>query len=227
MVPILLLEGLGEGLILRTVEREPRGPAEIHETLARMVGQLPERKLVFPVLQRLEQADLIRAPNQTDDRPKRYHLTQAGARRLADHRELPASYKAAITDLLDLPARSDGVAREPGEPASAAETTSGPGGWVDRLLGQLPESPPVMAPYAQVSLAKDQGARAWTLRVEHHEPRGYEGANACPLTFLYEAATRLLYGAGSKLEPAAQSWEQRRVRSMRSRETARRSPEPS
>ncbi len=216
MVPILLLEGLGEGLILRTVEREPRGPAEIHDALARIVRQPPERKLVFPVLQRLEQADLIRAPNQTDDRPKRYHLTQAGARRLADHRELPASYKAAITDLLDLPARSKRAAHEPGEPASAAQAPSGPGGWVDRLLAQLPESPPVIAPYAQVSLAKDQAARAWTLRVEHHEARGYEGANACPLTFLYEAATRLLYGA-----------EPRRVRSMRSRETARRSPEPS
>lgn len=226
MVPILLLEGLGEGLILRTVEREPRGPGEIHEILARIVGQPPERKLVFPVIQRLEQADLIRAPDQTDDEPKCYHLTQAGARRLADHRELPASYKAAITDLLDLQAPNE-AAGQPGDSTSAAEAPSASDGWVDRLLARLPESPQVMAPYAQVSLAKDQGARAWTLRVEHHEARGYDGASACPLTFLYEAATRLLYGAGSRLEPVPQSWEQRRVRSMRSRDTARRSPEPS
>lgn len=196
----LLLEGLSEGLILRTVERGPAAPADLLDELTRLLGRPPDRKQVFPVLHRLEDHDRVRPTEATGGQGKVYQLTQAGARRLAAYRALPGPLEQITHELFDLPARQrghDGQAATgiPSPPADPAEE-----GWVQACLAQLPAAPEVQAPFAWVSLDREPGSRVWTLSVEQHEPGGYEGAQACPLTFLYAAASRLLYGGRSPAE---------------------------
>lgn len=189
----LLLEGLSEGLILRTVERGPAAPGDLLDELARLLGRPPDRKQVFPVLHRLEDHDRVRPTEASGGQGKIYQLTQAGARRLAAYRSLPEPFKQTASELFHLPTRQrDQVdPASPSPPAPPVEMAEE--GWVQACLAQLPDAPEVQAPFARVSLDREPRSRAWTLRVEQHEPGAYEGAQACPLTFLYAAASRLLY----------------------------------
>lgn len=189
----LLLDGLSEGLILRTVERAPTAPADLMDELGRLLGRSPDRKQVFPVVHRLENQDLLRPTEATSVEPKLYRLTQAGARRLATYRSLPEPFKQTASELFDLPAHRSHPSRRaspsgPSPPVEMAEE-----GWVQACLAQLPDAPEVQAPFARVSLDREPSSRAWMLRVEQHDPGAYDGAQACPLTFLYAAASRLLY----------------------------------
>ncbi|MDX1611560.1 MAG: PadR family transcriptional regulator, partial [Candidatus Thermoplasmatota archaeon] len=79
-------------------------------------------------------------------------------------------------------------ARRPGQPSALQATP----GWVHEALEALPLGPAVQAPFAKVSLEREPGGGAWTLRVEQHQPGQYAGASACPLTFLYLAIQQLL-----------------------------------
>lgn len=189
----LLLEGLAEGLILRTVERQPTGPSDLLDELGRLLGRTPERKQVFPVVHRLESDDLLR-PSQAEeadrpDQPKVYRLSQAGARRLATYRALPEPFKRTTAELFELP--SHGLPHRADTGWEGLEMV--PEGWVQAALAQLPAAPEIQAPFARVSLDREPSSQSWTLRVEHHQPGAYDGAQACPLTFLYAAASRLLY----------------------------------
>ncbi len=189
----LLVHGLAEGLILRTVERAPTAPGDLMDELGRLLGRSPDRKQVFPVVHRLEDQDLLRPTDAGDHEPKVYQITQDGARRLAAYRSLPEPFKQTASELFDLPTRQRGQVdparvHPPSPPVEMTEE-----GWVQACLAQLPDAPEIQAPFARVSLDREPRSRAWTLRVEQHEPGGYEGAQACPLTFLYAAASRLLY----------------------------------
>lgn len=185
-VPTLLVKGLAEGLTLHAAERAPTDAEGLMDRFESLLGQRPHANQVRPVLGRLREEDLVREPGDGDG----YRLTQQGARRLERYRRMPEAFGTAIVELFGIEdaapeaGSAPGAAGEPPSPASE--------GWMGRALEALPGAVEVKAPHARVSLDRDPGSRAWTLRVENHDPGRYEGADACPLTFLYEAAARLV-----------------------------------
>lgn len=194
-VPTLVLKGLAEGLTLRAAEREPVEPEGLVDRFETLLDHRPHDNQVDSVLRSLSEADLVRQPGEEEG----YQLTQDGARRLSRYRRLPDPFKQAAVELFRIqPSHLSTATRKAGSTPHSGEDRYGPepklsgDGWVAEALEAIPTRAKVQARYARVSFDRDPGARAWTLRVEQHEPGRYEGAASCPLTFLYEAATRLL-----------------------------------
>lgn len=199
-VPELLVEGLAEGLTLRTAEREPADPNGILDRFEDLLGARPSDEAVLPVVNRLADEGLIQAPESVP--ANGYRLTQDGARRLEAYRRLPDPFKKALvevfridpTSLVDRAPPTDGSSR-PRPARGNGDRATDRGGWIEDALAVIPDDVEVRARYARVSFDRDPAAHTWTLRVERHEPGRYEGAGACPLTFLFRAATRLLTDA--------------------------------
>lgn len=193
-VPTLVFKGLAEGLTLHAAEREPTDEPGLVDRFERILGQRPHPNQVESVLREVRDADFVRTPEDADEGV--HQLTQAGARRLAAYRRMPASFEASLVELFSIPpARREESPPEgsaPSAPGASDQLAGDGGGWVAAALAGIPTDVEMQAPYARVSLDRDPAHRAWTLRVERHEPGRYEGADVCPLTFLYEAATRLL-----------------------------------
>lgn len=211
-VPTLLMKGLTEGLILRTVEREPTPADAFLDRFEALLGEPPHANQVAAVLERLANEDRIRADGPSGQGA--YRLTQAGAERLQAYRSLPDRFGAQLVELFRIdpvPAATATIREDPAgvgtdlpgrEPARSASSADG---WVGEVLDDLPREPAIHAPYATVQLDREPAARRWTLRVEHHEPGRYERSGDCALTFLYEAARRLLYAARGPHPTAARS----------------------
>lgn len=208
-----LLDGLDEGLILRFLHRESATPAELSRRLEETIGEPPGEEHLLPLLADLEMEGRIEADSQAQGQPV-YTLTRAGEARLARYRSVAGRLQRATADLLgidpsapdedDPPSTSNGHRETvPEEPPTRDPTPSqapplrADEAWVREGLDQLPVSPRIQAPYANASLDIQAGAGEWTLKVEQHSPGSYEGAGRCPLTFLYGAAVRLLYGTYS------------------------------
>lgn len=215
-----LLDGLDEGLILRLLEREPATPATLHERLEELVGRAPDDGHLLPILADLEIEGRIEARGRVGDQPI-YRLTDDGRARLGSYSSLSDPLRRAIGEILGLGSSQTGIATEapPDVPAlDGAETRPrdtpaaqpDPGqtvdpdadDWVRRAIGQLPVNPGIEAPFANASLDIQPGANAWTLEVRQHAPGSYAGSDRCPLTFLYGASVRLLYGTyGASMQP--------------------------
>jgi PadR family transcriptional regulator PadR len=186
-----VLDGLLEGLVLHAVEREPNHGYGIIKDLEAAIGEEPSKNRVYRVLRDLEEAGCVESREVTEDSRTRqvYSLTEEGARRLESYRELPGPFKNWLTGLFgdDGGSARASEAREPDQPVEAER-----GGVADRLA-ELPSGPPVRAPHAEFSLERAPGESRWRLVVERHAPDDYEGAEECPLTFVYLAIHRLLY----------------------------------
>lgn len=215
-VPALLLEGLAEGLTLRSIEREEASRADLTGRIETMLGQRPSEDQLGPVLDRLTRTDRLRLDDAHE--PPVYRLTQEGARRLMAYRRLPDALGATLVSLFRLDGALDEdaprIPSQPAAPAPRSTPASAPTapldparvdvastGWVREALAALPASAEIQARHAHVSLDREPARQRWTLTVEQHDPGGYQGAGACPLTFLYEAAVRLIYGVGPDAEP--------------------------
>lgn len=214
-----LLEGLDEGLILRLLEREPATPATLHERLEELIGQAPDDGHLLPVLADLEMEGRIEARGRVGDQPI-YRLTDDGRARLASYRSVTGPLRQAIGEVFgfgstqgrppevppEVPDLSGTGTRPPDTPAAQPDPgqTVDPDAddWVRRAIGQLPVNPGIEAPFANASLDIQPGANAWTLEVQQHAPGSYAGSDRCPLTFLYGASVRLLYGTyGASMQP--------------------------
>lgn len=216
--PTLVLKGLLEGLVLLAIEREPTHGYGILKDLEELLGEGPTKSQVYSLLQRLEDDDLIVSEEREEEGRSRvvYRLTAGGQERLDEFRDLPVAFKHRVVDLFDIPPPDDMVAKleaqghveelaamegaplpqpprraGPGEPAPDAEP-----GWVDVRIEELPRGPEVQAPYARFSFDREPGTGTWSLTVEQHRPGSYEGADACPLSYLYQATQRLLFDQG-------------------------------
>lgn len=219
-IPDRLLDVLAESFTLHHVEAEPATPSEISEKLAAALDLAPPTERVSTVLKALEADDRIR-PDDAES-GSCYLLTQDGARLLHSYRTLPAPVTGALGRLLHLggdeapsPSASGQEPQAPSAPPDQGISRPRAGledvdleeGWVGDVLDQLPIGPDVEARYARVSLDHEPGSNRWTLTVEQHDPGAYEGASACPLTFLYAAATRLLYRPPRRSRPGDASSE--------------------
>lgn len=201
----LVLKGLIEGLVLHAIEREPTHGYGILKEIEESLGEAPNKNQVYPLLQRMEEDGLIRSEEVSEDtRTKQvYHLTRDGESRLREYRTVPPAFKQRMVTLFSIPPPDELEQRvEEGEadirPAPRPRRSRPPAvgdAWVAEALEYLPASPEVRAPFARVSLNKHPGTGTWTLQVEHHEPGAYEGADVCPLTYLYLATQRLLFEA--------------------------------
>lgn len=219
-VPELVLKGLAEGLVLRSLEREPATPAELADRLDTMLGHQPSADALARLVDRMAETGWVRP---TGDGPEAaYGLTQDGARRLALYRQLPDAFKTHLASLFRLDGEgggpSDDAAVEPAPDASPdpalvdgaapvprvsvnGDAGTDPQAWARAALGALPANPPVQARYATYALDLDTAAPGWRLEVTHHDPGAVGDAPLGPLDFLYLAATRLLYHVE---EPAAE-----------------------
>lgn len=206
-----VLKGLIEGLVLHALEREPTHGYGILKDLEEALGERPGKNQVYPLLRDLEEEGYIESEPVEDARTKQlYRLTDRGEERLSAYRSLPHPFKNWIASVFGLPHLSgygeeseDGEPsqgpQEPDEPARAAEpgTSEGEARWVKVQLDALPRGPKVKAPHAEVSIDRAPRRGTWSLTVENHEPGAYEGADACPLTYLYLAVQRLLLETGT------------------------------
>lgn len=207
-----LLDGLDEGLILRLLEREPATPTTLHERLEKLLGRPPDDGHLLPILADLEIEGRIEARGRVGDQPI-YRLTGDGQARLASYRSVTDPLRQAIGEIFgiesqqgqpppealpDPPAPEDTKTDPPEAPAPQPDTgqpvDAHAEDWVRRAIGQLPVSPGIEAPFANASLDIEPGADTWTLEVQQHAPGTYDGSDRCPLTFLYGASVRLLYG---------------------------------
>lgn len=214
-----LLDGLDEGLILRLLEREPATPGTLHERLEELIGRAPDDGHLLPILADLEMEGRIEARGRVGDQPI-YRLTDDGRARLASYRSVAEPLRQAIGEVIGVRSAQGGPASkssldvpdlggtetrppetpapqpDPGQPVDADDD------WVRRAIGQLPVNPVIEAPFANAALDIQPGANAWTLEVQQHAPGSYNGSDRCPLTFLYGASVRLLYGTyGASMQP--------------------------
>lgn len=191
-VPTLVLKGLAEGLTLHAAEREGIDAPSLGDRFERLLDHRPHANQIESVLRDVQDADYVRSSGDEEDVVQ---LTQEGARRLEAYRRLPQPFKRSLVELFRIRPNAivQEVDRRPSERGSPGEADSGRAeGWVQEALEEIPGEVEVQAQYARVSMDRDPAARCWTLRVEQHEPGRYPGAEACPLTFLYRAATRLI-----------------------------------
>lgn len=191
-VPTLVLKGLAEGLTLHAAEREGIDAQSLGDRFERLLDHRPHANQIESVLRDVQDAEYVRG---SEDEGARFQLTQEGARRLEAYRRLPKPFKRSLVELFRI--RPNAIVEEvdPQTQQSGDQSETGSAradGWVQDALDRIPREVEVQAHYARVSMDRDPAARTWTLRVEQHEPGRYEGAQACPLTFLYRAATRLL-----------------------------------
>lgn len=205
MVPArtLLLKGLIEGLVLHAIEREATHGYGVLKDLEALMGEAPNKNQVYPLLQRMEEDGLIRSEEVSEDtRTKQvYHLTREGESRLREYRTMPAAFKQRLVELFNIPApellaeriEEEGIDEPAPRPRTVPPAPAPDAGWVQRQVEALPRGPEIKAPFAKVSLNRNPGTGTWELTVDHHEPLGYEGAEECPLTYLYLAAQRLLF----------------------------------
>lgn len=199
-VPAPVLDGLTEGLTLRSVEREPATTGQLAGRFERLLGQSPDPEPLRSTVERLARADRIRSNGED---PPIYRLTQDGARRLAAYRGLPEPFKQRLTEVFGIDG-ADPERVEPGpEPPPVGGRPEGVQrpGWAREALARLPAGPEIRAPFARFSLDHAPGARTWTLRVEQHEPCPRPDEAAGPLDVLYAAAVRLLYASEDGLSP--------------------------
>ena len=199
-----LLKGLMEGLVLSAIERQPTHGYGILKEIEDKMGEAPNKNQVYPLLQRLEEDGLLTSeedPNRQGS--KIYSLTRDGDSRLREYRTLPDEFKQWLVHLFSItagaaqappPAGAEAGEAPPETPRGALAPVRAPQ-WVTQVLDQLPEGPVVRAPFAQVRLDRRPNAGQWELKVDHHEPKGYEGWDECPLTFLYLASQKLLFSA--------------------------------
>lgn len=199
----LVLKGLMEGLALHAIEREPTHGYGILKELEGALGERPSKNQVYPLLRQLEDDGYVRAEEVEDGRQKQiYHLTEDGHARLADYRSLPRPFKNWLAGLFGMPHLKDGD--EPDEvPTDREPTPSHPSekvpaldpdrAWVPQVLETLPEGAKVQAPFATISVDREPAQGTWSLTVHQHDPGAYEGAERCPLTFLYLALEQLVF----------------------------------
>lgn len=201
-VPTLLFKGLAEGLTLHAAEREPTDEPGLRDRFEQLLGQRPHSNQIDSVLREVRGADYVRTPD--GDGTGIHQLTQDGARRLEAYRRLPDALKTSLIELFRIPPELHGTDPPTSEPAPEPARSGGDAtSWIEAALREIPGEIEVQAPYARVSFDRDPAGHAWTLRVERHQPGRYEGAQRCPLTFLYEAATRLVADARGPAVPAA------------------------
>lgn len=213
----IAVKGLMEGLVLHAIEREPTHGYGILKDLESALGDRPGKNQIYPLLRELEDEGYVEAETAEDGRTKQvYHLTEEGHDRLASYRSLPPPFKNWLASVFGLPhleaGREPAAAQErapedepaherPSEPTPPDEEP-GPrpraprpaeAGWVARVAEELPPGAEVKAPHAEISVERTPRTGTWSLTIRHHEPGRYEGAEACPLTFLYLAMQRLLF----------------------------------
>jgi DNA-binding MarR family transcriptional regulator len=153
---------------------------------------------VYRLLRDLEEAGYVESEEVTEDSRTRqvYSLTDDGTERLAAYRELPAPFKEWLSGLFGL---GNGRSPDPEAGASAEATEGGAGAgrgeeaWVEARLEDLPAEATVQARHAEYGLERSPGEGRWRFVVDRHDPGDYEGADVCPLSFVYMAIQRLLY----------------------------------
>lgn len=215
-----LLDGLDEALILRLLEREPATPSALHERLEELLGQPPGDGHLLPLLADLEIEGRIEARGRVGDQ-RIYRLTDDGRVRLSSYSSVAEPLRQAIGEIFGFPSSEDrsppatlsdvpeaggtetrsadvsAPQPDPGQPVDATVDD-----WARRAIAQLPINPGIEAPFANASLDIEPGTNAWTLEVRQHSPGSYDGWDRCPLTFLYGASVRLLYGTyGTSMQP--------------------------
>jgi PadR family transcriptional regulator PadR len=190
-----VVKGLMEGLVLHALEREPTHGYGILKELESALGERPSKNKVYPLLRDLEEEDLVEAERVDDARQKQvYHLTEAGHERLAEFRSLPRPFRRWLAGLFGLDVEATGeVAPERAD--EAGPTVAVDEAWVPALLASLPDSTDVEAPHARFQVDRDPSQGTWSLTVERHEPGAYDGADRCPLTFLFLAIQQLCFDA--------------------------------
>lgn len=189
-----VLDGLLEGLVLFAIEQEPSHGYGIIKDLEAALGEEPSKNRVYRVLRDLEEEGLVESEEVTEASRTRqvYSLTEPGVDRLEAYRELPAPFETWLQGLFGAGEDSQAQAAKP-QP-TATETDTGRG-WVLDRLEELPADARVQARHAEYSLERTPGETQWRFVVDRHDPGTYEGSEECPLTFVYLAIHRLLYGA--------------------------------
>ncbi|PSG97160.1 hypothetical protein BRD56_06800 [Thermoplasmatales archaeon SW_10_69_26] len=191
-----VLDGLLEGLVLHAIERDPSHGYGIIKDLEAAIGKEPSKNRVYRLLRELEEEGLVDSEEETEDSRTRqvYSLTDEGIQRLEAYRDLPGPFTGRLTGLFDVDGTHAAPQTEASDPPTGPDVGSD---WVAQQLAELPARPEVQAPHAEFSLERSPGEARWRLVVERHEPEDYEGAESCPLTYVYLAIHRLLYGPRS------------------------------
>lgn len=182
-----VLDGLLEGLVLHAIEAEPSHGYGILKDLEGAIGEAPSKNRVYRILRDLEEAGCVVSEEVTEDSRTRqvYSLTETGAERLTEYRDLPGPFKSWLSGLFDVEAPRQG--------SGEATPSRIEDGWVSKRLDELPSEAPVNARHASFSLDRTPGEGRWELTVERHEPGSYEDADECALTYIYGAVQKLLF----------------------------------
>lgn len=200
--PDALWPALDEPIVLALLEDEPCHGYGLYQKIGELFGSTVRKSHVYRVLDGLEEDGFaLSREEQASSRTRFvYELTQDGLARLDDYRQIPTELRGVLASAFAPGIEQDGASAlsnaqgGPGAPDTGTRLARGAPaeGWVVELLDQMPREASIEAPHASFTLERDPQAATWSLTVEHHEPGGYEGADACPLTFLYLAAIRLL-----------------------------------
>lgn len=195
-----LWPALDEPVLLALLARSPTHGYEVFKKLEGFFGDAVRKSHVYRALNDLEDHGLARSSTENGEgRAKRvYELTDGGHARLADYGRLSEDLGGLLDSIFSGNEDHGGPSGNP-EPRTRSNRSRTeanplpPGAWVQQVLEVLPEDPAVEAPHARFEVSRDPSQGAWSLEVRAHEPGGYDGQEACPLTFLYLATIRLLF----------------------------------
>lgn len=99
--PAKLMRGLVEAFVLRSLDQAPKHGYALMKELEDVFGDEPNRNRIYPLLARLEDADLVDGEEDPDSSRGKtvYHLTDAGRARLRAYERMPASFQAAVRQM--------------------------------------------------------------------------------------------------------------------------------